>query len=114
MDTGGFYGHTGRDTSESSGILTPHRRRSNASRASTGGTPEWNTDLLRSSRCGPTGWTSDRLYYPLSSAPEISINQKLDRVLSMLADQAKELESVRTELTSLKSAQEGLRGVLES
>lgn len=115
MDSGGFYGHAGRGTSESSaGIgFTPHRRRSSASRASAGDTPEWNTDLSRSNPYGPTGWTPDRLYYPLSPVPETSINQKLDRVISMLADQAKELESIRTELTLLKCAQEGLRGVLE-
>ena len=50
----------------------------------------------------------------LPPTPEISINQKLDPIISMLADQTKELESVGTEVASLKAAQEGLRGVMES
>ena len=113
MDSGGFYGH--RETSDSSGIFTPRRRRSNVSRASTGGTAEWTTDHSRSSPCGPTGWAPNRMCYPPSfPAPEISINQKLDRVISMLADQTKKRESLRTEVTSLKAAHEGLRGVMES
>lgn len=81
MDQGGFYG----------------RRMRSDSTATAGWLP------------GAESYYPPRVDPPLPSTDSVVINQKLDRILASLETQSKEIESIKSETTSMKTEIECLK-----